>query len=78
MPSAISSGDTTEFQTFDVAVHTNEIRLVPKFTRMDESVSIKEVWCWTAGRCGCNDATNCRECQRGWTIETRSDAGPGI
>lgn len=41
--SAISSGDTTEFQTFDVGVHANEIRLVPKFTRLNESVSIKEV-----------------------------------
>ncbi|CAN0223077.1 unnamed protein product, partial [Pylaiella littoralis] len=41
--SAISSGDTTEFQTFDVGVHANEIRLVPKFTRLNESVSIKEM-----------------------------------
>lgn len=43
VPSAISSGDTTEFQTFDVAVHANAIILEPKFTRMDESISIKEV-----------------------------------
>lgn len=43
VPSAISSGDTTEFQTFDVGVHANEIRILPKFKRLDQSIGIKEV-----------------------------------
>lgn len=78
MPSAITSGETTEFQTFDVAVHTNEIRLVPKFTRMGDSIGIKEVWFQTAAT-AVNSQQNCRECQRGWRMETRSsDAGAGV
>lgn len=43
VPSAISSGETTGFQTFDVNVHTNAIRLVPKYTRIGEVFSVTEV-----------------------------------
>lgn len=43
VPSAISSGDSTDFQTFDVAVHTNLLRLVPKFQQVSKWISIKEV-----------------------------------
>ncbi|CAN0009638.1 unnamed protein product [Ectocarpus sp. 12 AP-2014] len=41
--SAISSGDSTDYQTFDVEVHTNEIRLVPVFQRVDQWIGIKEM-----------------------------------
>ncbi len=43
VPSAISGGDTTGYQTFDVNVHADVIRLVPKFTRYDEMIGISEV-----------------------------------
>ncbi|CAM9220801.1 unnamed protein product [Pylaiella littoralis] len=43
VPSAISSGETTGFQTFDVNVHTNAIRLVPKYTRIGEVFSVTEM-----------------------------------
>lgn len=48
VPSAISSGNTTDFQTFDVAVHAIEIRLEAKFTKIDQLFGIKEVLvrCW--------------------------------
>ncbi|CAM9327321.1 unnamed protein product, partial [Hapterophycus canaliculatus] len=43
VPSAISSGDSTDFQTFDVSVHANALRLVPKFRHVTEWFSVKEV-----------------------------------
>lgn len=43
VPSAITSGDSTDLQTFDVSVHTNELRLVPKFRHVTQWISVKEV-----------------------------------
>lgn len=43
VPSAISSGDSTDYQTFDIAVHTNSIRLVPKFQHVTQWININEV-----------------------------------
>ena len=42
VPSAITSGDTTEYQTFDLSVHTGFIKLVPKFQRYYQWINIKE------------------------------------
>lgn len=41
--SAITSGDTADYQTFDVNVHAQTIRLVPKFQRFNQWISVKEV-----------------------------------
>lgn len=41
--SAITSGDTTGFQTFDVGVHARVINVVPKFQQFDQWFSINEV-----------------------------------
>eukprot|EP00904_Undaria_pinnatifida_P008263 jgi/Undpi1/4567/HiC_scaffold_18.g07921.m1 len=41
--SAISSGDSTGYQTFDVNVHAQTIMLVPKFQRINQWFSIKEM-----------------------------------
>lgn len=53
VPSAITSGDTTDYQTFNVGVHTSSIRLIPKFRQTNQWVNIKEVrffamcfWCF--------------------------------
>eukprot|EP00904_Undaria_pinnatifida_P008259 jgi/Undpi1/4563/HiC_scaffold_18.g07917.m1 len=43
VPSAISSGDSTDYQTFDVNVHALTIRLVPKFQRFNQWFSVKEM-----------------------------------
>lgn len=43
IPSAISSGDTLDFQTWDISAWTNAIQIRPKFGRVDEWISIKEV-----------------------------------
>lgn len=43
VPSAISDGSTTDYQTFNVGVHANLIRLVPKFHKYDQWIGIKEV-----------------------------------
>lgn len=43
IPSAISSGDTTDFQTWDLSVWTNAIRILPKFGNVAEWIGIKEV-----------------------------------
>lgn len=43
VPSAISSEDDSDYQTFDVAVHTNMIRLLPKFGQITDLIGIKEV-----------------------------------
>ncbi|CAN0010264.1 unnamed protein product, partial [Ectocarpus fasciculatus] len=43
VPSAISSEDGSDYQTFDVAVHTNKIRLLPKFGQITDFIGIKEV-----------------------------------
>lgn len=43
IPSAISSGDTTDFQTWDIAAWTDAIQLRPKFGSVGEWISIKEV-----------------------------------
>lgn len=51
LPSVITSGESTELQTFDLRVHTDEIRIIPKFRRMDEFINIKEV-CWNAANAG--------------------------
>ena len=41
--SAISSGDTTDFQTWDIPAWTSKIELHPKFSSAREWISIKEV-----------------------------------
>lgn len=41
--SAISSGDSTDYQTFDVSVFANKIRVIPKYQKVDQWLSIKEV-----------------------------------
>lgn len=41
--SAITSGDTTDYQTFDVGVHASVIKVVPKFQKVNQSFSINEV-----------------------------------
>ncbi|CAM9212730.1 unnamed protein product, partial [Laminaria digitata] len=41
--SAISSGDTTDYQTFDVDVHAVTLKLVPKFQRFNQWFSVKEM-----------------------------------
>lgn len=43
VPSAISSGETTEYQTFDVNVHAKTIKLVPKFQKLNQYFGVKEV-----------------------------------
>ena len=43
VPSAIASGTTAEYQTFDVSVHASKFRLVPKFQRYGQYMSISEV-----------------------------------
>lgn len=43
VPSAITSGTSTSLETFDVSVHTDVLRLVPKFQRVDQMVHVKEV-----------------------------------
>lgn len=43
VPSVITSGDTTDYQTFDLKVFTNAINIVPKFQRVDQWINIKEV-----------------------------------
>ncbi|CAN0147040.1 unnamed protein product, partial [Ectocarpus fasciculatus] len=43
VPSAISSEDGSDYQTFDVAVHTNTIRLLPKFGQITDFIGIKEL-----------------------------------
>ncbi|CAM9499220.1 unnamed protein product [Ectocarpus sp. 4 AP-2014] len=43
VPSAISSEDDSDYQTFDVAVHTNTIRLLPKFGQITDFIGIKEL-----------------------------------
>ncbi|CAM9500688.1 unnamed protein product [Scytosiphon promiscuus] len=43
VPSVITSGDSTDFQTFDAIVHTNELRLVPKFRTVTQWFSVKEL-----------------------------------
>eukprot|EP00904_Undaria_pinnatifida_P006174 jgi/Undpi1/2687/HiC_scaffold_14.g06065.m1 len=43
IPSAISSGDTTDFQTWDISAFTNTIQLRPKFGSVSEWISIKEM-----------------------------------
>eukprot|EP00904_Undaria_pinnatifida_P008254 jgi/Undpi1/4559/HiC_scaffold_18.g07913.m1 len=43
VPSAITHGSTTDYQTFNVGVHTNLIRLVPKFQKYDQWIGIKEM-----------------------------------
>eukprot|EP00904_Undaria_pinnatifida_P008260 jgi/Undpi1/4564/HiC_scaffold_18.g07918.m1 len=41
--SAIASGTTAGYQTFDVRVHANEIKLVPKFKQYGQHISISEM-----------------------------------
>lgn len=41
--SAVTSGDTTDYQTFDVGVHAVTLKLVPKFQRFNQWFSVKEV-----------------------------------
>lgn len=65
-PSVITSGDSTELQTFDVRAHTNAIRIVPKFQRADQFIHIKEVRClgrplWQA-RNGRHEMAGARHC----------------
>eukprot|EP00904_Undaria_pinnatifida_P002876 jgi/Undpi1/1258/HiC_scaffold_109.g14172.m1 len=43
IPSAISSGDTTDFQTWDLSVWTNSIQIQPKLAKVADWFSIKEV-----------------------------------
>lgn len=44
VPSAISSGDTTTgYQTFDINVHANRIRLIPVFQRQLQWIGINEM-----------------------------------
>lgn len=41
--SAISNGDTLDFQTWDLPAYTSAIRLVPKLSGVKDWISIKEV-----------------------------------
>ena len=41
--SAITSGDTADYQTFDVGVHARGINVVPKFQQFNQWFGIKEV-----------------------------------
>ena len=41
--SAISSADPGKYQTFDIGVHTNAIRVTPKFQRYNQWVGFIEV-----------------------------------
>lgn len=41
--SAISSGETTDYQTFDVNVHARVINVVPKFQKINQWFSVNEV-----------------------------------
>lgn len=43
IPSAITSGDTTDFQTWDVNAFTGAIQIIPLFTSVDEWFGVKEV-----------------------------------
>lgn len=43
IPSAITSGETTEFQTWDISAWTDFIEIQPKFRGVAEWMSIKEV-----------------------------------
>eukprot|EP00904_Undaria_pinnatifida_P008258 jgi/Undpi1/4562/HiC_scaffold_18.g07916.m1 len=40
---AITSGDTTDYQTFDVSVHASAINIKPKFHQFNQWFSIKEI-----------------------------------
>lgn len=42
IPSAISSGDSSDYQTFDLRVFANMIRVVPKYQKVTQFFSIKE------------------------------------
>lgn len=41
--SAISSGDTTDYQTFNVGVHAKTLEIIPKFQRVNQWFSVKEM-----------------------------------
>lgn len=43
IPSAITSGDTEDFQTFELNAWTSGIQIQPRFTRVNQWISIKEV-----------------------------------
>ncbi|CAN0272345.1 unnamed protein product [Ascophyllum nodosum] len=43
VPSAISSGNTVDLETFDVFVHTDTLRIVPSFQSVGQMFNIKEM-----------------------------------